>query len=81
MVGDVSTSAGAEQVVVATLDGFGRLDILVNNAGIVQGDDRDTWNTTEETWDRVHPGQPAERVRVLAGRDPVAASTRGAGRS
>ena len=53
VVGDISTAAGAEQVVVATLDRFGRIDILVNNAGISQSDPRDTWNTTEDTWDRV----------------------------
>ena len=38
---------------VAALDRFGGLDILVNNAGISQSDVRDTWNTAEETWDRV----------------------------
>ena len=30
-----------------------RIDVLVNNAGISQSDPRDTWNTTEDTWDRV----------------------------
>jgi NAD(P)-dependent dehydrogenase (short-subunit alcohol dehydrogenase family) len=53
VVGDVSQLAVAEEVVQAALGGFGRLDVLVNNAGIVQGDDRDTWDTTEEKWDRV----------------------------
>ncbi len=53
VVGDISTAAGAEQVVVAALDRFGAIDVLVNNAGISQSDPRDTWNTTEDTWDRV----------------------------
>ena len=37
----------------ATAVRFGAVDILVNNAGISQSDARDTWNTTEDTWDRV----------------------------
>jgi NAD(P)-dependent dehydrogenase (short-subunit alcohol dehydrogenase family) len=52
-VGDVSTAAAADAAVSLALDELGGLDVLVNNAGIVQGDDRDTWNTTEDTWDRV----------------------------
>jgi NAD(P)-dependent dehydrogenase (short-subunit alcohol dehydrogenase family) len=53
VVGDISTAAGAEQAVGRTLDRFGGLSILVNNAGISQSDPRDTWNTSEDTWDRV----------------------------
>jgi NAD(P)-dependent dehydrogenase (short-subunit alcohol dehydrogenase family) len=53
VVGDVSSAGTADDVVAAARDGFGRLDVLVNNAGIVQGDDRDTWNTTDQKWDRV----------------------------
>jgi len=53
VVGDVSLSGTAEVVVADALDTFGRLDVLVNNAGIVQGDDRDTWDTSEEKWDKV----------------------------
>jgi NAD(P)-dependent dehydrogenase (short-subunit alcohol dehydrogenase family) len=52
-VGDVSTAATADAAVALALDELGGLDVLVNNAGIVQGDDRDTWNTTEDKWDRV----------------------------
>jgi NAD(P)-dependent dehydrogenase (short-subunit alcohol dehydrogenase family) len=52
-VGDVSTAATAEAAVALALDELGGLDVLVNNAGIVQGDDRDTWNTTEDKWDLV----------------------------
>ena len=33
---DVSTSAGAQAVVGAALDTFGRIDILINNAGIIR---------------------------------------------
>lgn len=34
-VGDVSDQAGAEGLVAAAIERFGRLDILVNNAGVV----------------------------------------------
>jgi NAD(P)-dependent dehydrogenase (short-subunit alcohol dehydrogenase family) len=53
VIGDVSTSATAEAAVAVARHDLGGLDVLVNNAGIVQGDDRDTWNTTEEKWDAV----------------------------
>jgi NAD(P)-dependent dehydrogenase (short-subunit alcohol dehydrogenase family) len=53
VVGDVSSTAIADDAVGVARDELGALDVLVNNAGIVQGDDRDTWNTTEEKWDRV----------------------------
>jgi NAD(P)-dependent dehydrogenase (short-subunit alcohol dehydrogenase family) len=33
---DIATTAGAEAVVGAALDEFGRLDVLVNNAGIIR---------------------------------------------
>ncbi len=53
VVGDISTVAGAERAVERCLDRFGELHILVNNAGISQTDRSDSWNTSEETWDRV----------------------------
>jgi NAD(P)-dependent dehydrogenase (short-subunit alcohol dehydrogenase family) len=53
VVGDVSALGTAEAAVAVARDELGGLDVLVNNAGIVQGDDRDTWDTTEEKWDTV----------------------------
>jgi NAD(P)-dependent dehydrogenase (short-subunit alcohol dehydrogenase family) len=53
VVGDVSSLDVAREAVGVATDELGRLDVLVNNAGIVQGDDRDTWDTTEEKWDLV----------------------------
>ena len=53
VVGDISTTAGAERVVERALDTFGGLNILVNNAGISQNDRSDSWNASESTWDHV----------------------------
>ncbi len=48
---DISSAAGAEAVVRAALDSFGRLDILVNNAGITR--DMLLLRLSEEDWDAV----------------------------
>jgi NAD(P)-dependent dehydrogenase (short-subunit alcohol dehydrogenase family) len=53
VLGDVSQLDVARRAVAVAVDDLGGLDVLVNNAGIVQGDDRDTWDTTEEKWDQV----------------------------
>jgi len=53
VTGDVSQFDVASEAVAVAVDDLGGVDVLVNNAGIVQGDDRDTWDTTEETWDHV----------------------------
>lgn len=45
---DVSTAAGAERVVAATLEQFGRVDVLVNNVGKAGG--TDIVGTTDEEW-------------------------------
>ena len=47
----VVTMEGAERIVRAALDSFGRLDILVNNAGIVRP--RIIYNMNESDWDDV----------------------------
>ncbi|MFE9646487.1 SDR family oxidoreductase [Streptomyces sp. NPDC006365] len=80
--GDVATRAGAESLIAAALDAFGRLDTLVNNAGFLR--DRMLVNLDEDDWDavvRVHlkghflPLQQAAaywRAEAKAGRTPVA---------
>jgi NAD(P)-dependent dehydrogenase (short-subunit alcohol dehydrogenase family) len=52
---DVASWKGAEQLIGAAVDAFGRLDVLVNNAGILR--DRMLVNMTEDEWNdvlRVH---------------------------
>ena len=52
---DISTWAGAKNVVDQAVDTFGSLDILVNNAGILR--DKMSFNMDESDWDdvmRVH---------------------------
>jgi NAD(P)-dependent dehydrogenase (short-subunit alcohol dehydrogenase family) len=52
---DVSSWAGAEQLVNQAVDTWGRLDVLVNNAGILR--DKMSFNMEESDWDdviRVH---------------------------
>lgn len=49
--GDVSTKAGAERLVSATLKHHGRIDVLLNNAGITHA--ADFLDLAEEDFDRV----------------------------
>jgi NAD(P)-dependent dehydrogenase (short-subunit alcohol dehydrogenase family) len=79
---DIATSAGAESLVAAALETYGRLDTLVNNAGFLR--DRMLVNLDEDDWDavlRVHlkghflPLKHAAahwRAEAKAGRTPVA---------
>ncbi len=48
---DIATADGAQSLIDATMEAFGRIDILVNNAGIT----RPAWLTkmSEEDWDVV----------------------------
>jgi NAD(P)-dependent dehydrogenase (short-subunit alcohol dehydrogenase family) len=48
---DVSDWAGAERLVQAAVDAYGRLDVVVNNAGIVR--DRMVVTMGEDEWDAV----------------------------
>jgi NAD(P)-dependent dehydrogenase (short-subunit alcohol dehydrogenase family) len=52
---DVATMAGAEALLAATLEAFGKVDGLVNNAGVLR--DRMFVNLGEEDWDAVIRGQ------------------------
>jgi NAD(P)-dependent dehydrogenase (short-subunit alcohol dehydrogenase family) len=53
--GDVATMAGAEALLAAALEAFGRVDGLVNNAGVLR--DRMFVNLDEDDWDAVIRGQ------------------------
>jgi NAD(P)-dependent dehydrogenase (short-subunit alcohol dehydrogenase family) len=48
---DVSEESGAESLIRAALDTWGRLDVVVNNAGILR--DRMVFNMSVEEWDAV----------------------------
>jgi NAD(P)-dependent dehydrogenase (short-subunit alcohol dehydrogenase family) len=50
-VADVATAEGAEGLIAAAVDSYGRVDILVNNVGMA----RDGWlaKMSEEDWDTV----------------------------
>lgn len=48
---DISTGEGAETLVKATVEAFGKVDILVNNAGITR--DQLLMRMKEEDWDAV----------------------------
>ncbi|MBI2907286.1 MAG: SDR family oxidoreductase [Chloroflexi bacterium] len=47
----VASMSGAERIINAALESFGRIDILVNNAGILR--DRMIFNMAEAEWDDV----------------------------
>jgi 3-oxoacyl-[acyl-carrier protein] reductase len=63
---DVSTAAGVEQVVKATVDAFGGLDILVNNVGLAKGSD--IVETSDAEWQEAFDQTlfPAVRASRLA---------------
>lgn len=48
VIADVSTQAGAEQVIARTIDRFSRVDILINNVGKAGGSD--VAATSDEEW-------------------------------
>src|SRR5829696_7629525 len=53
VVADVSAATDVERVAREATDRLGGIDILVNNAGIAPPEPNDSWNATEESWDRV----------------------------
>ena len=53
VVGDIATEAGARLAVERALARYGTIDVLVNNAGVTPPERNESWNATEESWDRV----------------------------
>ena len=53
VVGDIGTEAGARLAVERALARFGTVDVLVNNAGVAPPEKSDSWDASEESWDRV----------------------------
>jgi 3-oxoacyl-[acyl-carrier protein] reductase len=66
VVADVSTEAGARQIVDAALQQFGRIDVLVNNVGTAKGADLES--TTDADWQEAIEQTlfPAVRMSRLA---------------
>src|SRR5581483_4226063 len=48
---DAASFAGAERIVRAAIDAYGRLDVLINNAMVIRLSD--LWAWREEDWDAV----------------------------
>jgi len=63
---DVSTEAGASQIVDAAIAAFGRIDVLVNNVGTAKGGDLEA--TTDADWQEAMDQTlfPAVRMSRLA---------------
>jgi NAD(P)-dependent dehydrogenase (short-subunit alcohol dehydrogenase family) len=53
VVGDVGTDAGARAAVELARTRFGPVDVLVNNAGVAPPERSDSWDATDDSWDRV----------------------------
>jgi hypothetical protein len=47
----VATSEGAERIIKAAIDNFGKIDILVNNAGVLKA--HMIFNLSDEEWDEI----------------------------
>ena len=53
VVGDIATDAGARHAAERALSRFGTVNVLVNNAGVSPPERKDSWNATEDSWDRL----------------------------
>jgi NAD(P)-dependent dehydrogenase (short-subunit alcohol dehydrogenase family) len=53
VVGDIAVEAGARRAVAEAVARFGPVDVLVNNAGVAPPEPHDSWDATEDSWDRL----------------------------